>query len=111
MEGKYHGELVNDSTISPLIAALKKVAREHVYRGHEILQLEVMGRRVIGDLMDLFWEGAEECDEHSGVKNFTGKIYKLISKNYRTVCEQALKRDAFPSVPSKYHRLQLVTDQ
>jgi dGTPase len=42
-----------------------------------------------------------------GDKSFQGKIYNLLSSNYRTVFESALKD---PSLPPRYHQLQLVTD-
>jgi dGTPase len=71
-----------------------------------------MGRRVIHDLMDVFWEGARACGtdaEPKGCKKgFEGKAFDLISKNYVKVFKKAL---AEGKLPERYCRLQLVTDQ
>ena len=66
-----------------------------------------MGRLVIHDLMDLFWEAASTCDSSSVPKTFAGKAYALLSANYRSVFEKALQRK---EMPETYCRLQLVTD-
>jgi hypothetical protein len=50
-----------------------------------------MGRGIIHDLMDLFWEGASHLSEHKKVKDFPYKIFSLMSDNYRTVFEESLK--------------------
>jgi dGTPase len=113
MDGDYHGELVADCSAAALIKACKNTGKTLVYRAHEIIQLEVMGRRVIHDLMDLFWKGAEFGEKSTVATAFSGKMYKLISKNYRQVCEKALDdiRGATTSnVPERYCRLQLVVD-
>ncbi len=114
MRGEYHGELIDDSAAVALIKACKVTAGMHVYRAHEIIQLEVMGRRVIHDLMDLFWAGAEHCDETTEAKDHCGKMYKLISKNYRKVFEKALadvRAKVDGMAPERYYRLQLVVDE
>lgn len=64
-----------------------------------------MGHGVIHDLMDIFWEGAQERD--LGTKTYSQKAYSLVSNNYRSVCEKALEKQ---ELPERYHRLQLVTD-
>lgn len=67
-----------------------------------------MGRKVIGDLMDIFWEGAEHMPlEHAPkTKRFPGKIAALLSENYRRVFQNSVNRD----LPENYCRFQLVTD-
>ena len=64
-----------------------------------------MGRRVIHDLMDVFWEGALEGSNNK--KGFAGKIFDLTSRNYRVVYEKAIKEREFPE---KYCSMQLMTD-
>ncbi|HKI32251.1 MAG TPA: dNTP triphosphohydrolase [Gemmataceae bacterium] len=107
MEGAYPGELVRGCAAAPLVAACKQFAACSVYCAHQTLQLELMGRRVIHDLMDLFWEAASTCDGSSGTKAFAGKAYALLSANYRSVFEKALEQK---DTTAGYHRLQLVTD-
>lgn len=66
-----------------------------------------MGREIIYDLMDLFWEGAMSMHNPRKNKEFPDKIYSLMSKNYRIVFENALhNRD----LPAQYCRMRLVTD-
>jgi dGTPase len=112
MSGNYHGELIADSTAKDLIEACKAVGRRHVYRADQTLRLEVLGRRVIHDLMDIFWEGTSAfgqppLDPNKFARKFEGKIYNLLSRNYRTVFENALKNS---KLPIRYHQFQLVTD-
>ena len=112
MRGDYHGELIADSSAKDLIEACKTVGRHHIYRSEQTLRLEILGRRVIHDLMDLFWEGASAFgrpppDPNKFARKFEGKIYNLLSRNYRTVFEDAVKTSSFPI---RYHQFQLVTD-
>ena len=108
--GKYPGSLVEDSDAADLSKWLRKIARDHVYPTRSTLELELMGRRVIGDLMDVFWEGARAMPRTGDpdASTFPGKAARLISSNYRSVFQSALsqRRD----LPENYHRLQLVTD-
>jgi dGTPase len=107
MEGKYQKALVEDCKASAVIKACKTVAQQRIYSSDDILRLEVMGREVIKDLMNLFWEGAEKYDHSGKTQAFDSKLYHLMSSNYRTVFEQAL---VDKKVPPKYAQLQLVTD-
>jgi dGTPase len=107
MEGKYNGELTRDCSASSLVNAFGTIGREMIYNSPQTLKLEVMGRRVITDLMDLFWEGAEKHDGSKKTRNFPGKIFALLSINYRRVYEDAIKKG---TLPARYCRMQLVTD-
>lgn len=105
MDGNYHGELYKDSKAGALIEACKKVGQNDIYCSKETLKLELMGRRVIQDLMDIFWEGALKGSK--GKKDFACKIYDLTSRNYSVVYEEAKKKGDFPE---KYYSMQLMTD-
>lgn len=111
MRGEYHGELVTDEDCAAhsLIRACKQLLRRTVYRSPSVLGLEILGRRVIHQLMDLFWEGARAFDpSKQDVKVYGRKIYNLFSSNYRSVFE---KRIAAATENEIYVQLQLVTDQ
>jgi dGTPase len=108
MRGEFHGELVKSCSAAQLIKGCKKIGREDVYPSYDVLHLEIMGRRVIHDLMTLLWEGAENCTNSSDARDFCGKIYRLISPNYRSVFMHFRADD---TIPEKYYRLQLVADQ
>jgi dGTPase len=108
MEGFYTRELVKDCDAAPLVKYLKKIGRDRVYCTSPTLKLELMGRKVIGDLMDIFWEGAKYMPREGAPKTrgFPGKVAALLSENYRRVFQNSVKRD----LPEQYFRFQLVTD-
>ena len=110
MNGSYKGELVEEGDAMTLVDRLKKLARTKVYCTPSNLKLELMGRRVIFDLMDLFWEGAQQLpiEGNPKPKTFPGKLGALLSDNYRRVFQHSVV--AMPELPEKYHRYQLVTD-
>lgn len=107
MSGTYHRELVKDPQCqaAALVQACKRVGFKHVYQSPTTLKLELMGRRVIHDLMDIFWEGAAAPDSSN---EFSKKALALISSNYKKVFSSALREG---TLPERYCRLQLVTDQ
>jgi len=112
MEGTYDGELLVDdeSEARTFVKSCKDYAKKNLYTSPAILKLEISGRHVIHDLMDLLWESIKELSAESlppRANTYPGKIYELISDNYRRVFEKNLKND---SQNSKYYKLQLVTD-
>lgn len=112
MEGVYDKELIieDESEGRILVESCKAFARANLYTSPEILKLEIRGRRVIHDLMDLFFEGVEHLKPSSippSTKKYPGKIYNLISDNYRRVFEKRLSDD---QEHHRYYKLQLVTD-
>ncbi len=105
MSGNYHNELYKDSEAGALIEACKEIGKKYIYRSKETLKLELMGRRIIQDLMDIFWEGALKGSKEE--KGFDRKIYDLTSRDYRVVFEKARTEKEFPD---KYCCMQLMTD-
>ncbi len=122
MGGNYHKELFEDSKANSLIKACKKAGTDYVYCAKQNLILEVMARRVIHDLMGIFWEGASKKQNER--TRYEEKIYSLISENYRTVFEKIADmpdplpkyRDVYDKsrgkakLPENYCCMQLVTD-
>ena len=113
-DGRYHRELIRDNNCeaATFVNACTGIGVDYVYPSPPTLRLELMGRRVIHDLMNVFWEGARVCGTSDAPKQckkgFAGKAYKLISSNYKTVFLSTLKNG---ELPEQYCRLQLVTDQ
>ncbi|MBL7152581.1 MAG: dNTP triphosphohydrolase [Phycisphaerae bacterium] len=105
MNGDYPGELFEDSGAAALIAACKNVGHKYIYCAKENLKLELMGRRVIHDLMDIFWEGASKGSATE--KGFARKVFDLTSENYCVVYKEEVKKAEFPD---RYHQMQLMTD-
>jgi dGTPase len=107
MAGEYHGELVKDCSAKTLVKACKTIGKKYIYCSSETTRLEVMGREIIYDLMDLFWEGVSHTEQHKKNKEFPYKIYSLMSENYRTVFEKTSKNEG---LPVQYCQMQLMTD-
>jgi len=106
MEGGYHAELLKTAPgASAFMAACKKICRECVYCGNSTLELELLGRRIISDLLSIFWEGVR-CDD-PGPREFSGKAWRLMSQNYRRVYAKAKESG---HLPEAYCRMQLLTD-
>jgi len=115
MRGEYEGELVADPdcVAKDLIEISKtNILRRYLYTAPSILKLEVRERAVLHGLMDLFWEAAESADvsKPPQTHEYAGKLYLLMSDNYRQVFEERIKQSP-SSHPEFYVRLQLVTDE
>src|SRR5580658_4175053 len=112
MNGEYGHELVKRSRLGGLYVACKEVVKRHIFRSPDVLRLEIMGRKVIHDLLDLYWEGvAPELRDETG---FSNKLYSIISDNYRNAFEQDLQKTfptVDPAVKRLYLQLRLVCDQ
>jgi len=111
MAGVYLGELVNDGECKAFVKSLKKIGRSRIYCTDSTLKLELMGREIIHDLLDLYWEGAETLatDGKVQTKNFSGRAGALLSQNYREVFCHFVLADAEGN--DRYHRYLLITDQ
>jgi dGTPase len=110
MAGTYISELLMDGERKHLAKALTDIGKARIYRTPSNLKLELMGRKIIQDLMSLFWEGAQtlQTDPMIKTRKFPGKIQALFSENYLSVFRESMKNCC--DIPEPYHRLQLVTD-
>ena len=106
INGNYHGELFKDSEAGALIKACKEVGQQYIYCSKDNLTLELMGRRIIHDLMDVFWEGALKGSKKKS-KGFARKVFDLTSRDYRVVYDKAIKEKKFPD---KYCCMHLMAD-
>ncbi|MFH0782588.1 MAG: dNTP triphosphohydrolase [Pseudomonadota bacterium] len=105
MAGEYHRELVKECSARNLLKACKDIGREIIYCSSETLELELMGRRIIKDLLNLFWEGAKHYEgSFLRTNTFEGKTIALMSDNYKMV----FRNNSDMNI--KYRQLQLVTD-
>jgi dGTPase len=110
MSGTHEGDLLDESEAAELAACLRTIGQTRVYPTRSTLTLELMGRHVIADLMDVFWEGAAAMPIVGEPKTaqFAGKAAALISSNYRHIFQEFAAEKK--SLPEMYHRYQLVTD-
>jgi dGTPase len=111
MSGEYPSELLYHSEAGSLAKACKDIAQEHVYVAHEVVKREIMGREVIFDLLDLYWEAARMFEPGKKLRGFDKKIYNQISGNYRQIFEGNLRGNGDRTIPFRYFRMQLITDQ
>jgi dGTPase len=111
MVGEYPHEILYKSEAANLARACKSIAQEHVYVSHEILKREIMGREIIFDLLDLYWEAAQSVGPDKNAKGFNKKIYSQISSNYRQIFERNIAKSEGLGIPVQYFRMQLITDQ
>jgi dGTPase len=109
MNGSYMQEILYDSPAGELAKACKDIAKESVYSSHVVLKREVMGRQIIHDLLDLYWEAAELTPEQKN-NEFGERIFKLISPNYVHIFKKNAQNPN-RQIPEQYFRMQLITDQ
>jgi dGTPase len=111
MSGEFTADLLTaEQDTDALLTCLKKVGSTKIYCTPSNLKLELMGRKIIHDLLTLFWEGVQELplEGEPSPRTFAGKLGALLSENYRRVfrhfvCEQQ-------HLPEMYHRFLLLTD-
>ena len=110
MSGTYRGELLKDSSAWLLLESLKDIAKKQIFCAPQVLKLELLGRKIINDLLDFFWEGASDLPlkGEPSTREFCGKVGALLSENYRRAFQYSADRD--DDLPVGYKRLQLVTD-
>jgi dGTPase len=106
-EGK---SLIDISEANELYKYLKYIATKRIYVCDEVLQLEVMGNKVISELLDIFVNAVLKIEKYDH-KSMEGKLYKLISSNFRHV----IKYDQEGNIRDRkdltvYDKLKLVTD-
>lgn len=109
MDGTFKSDLVSEGETAGFIEACKDIGRTRIYSTGQTLKLELMGRKIISDLLSLFWDGAQSlsADGLSG-KGFDGKLGSLLSESYKRVFKNSLAAGGV--LPEDYHRFQLLTD-
>lgn len=117
MEGGFDKELVEVCDKKEIIKKCKGMAVEFIFPHNSILKLELMGKRVIHDLMDILWEGIVLAPyiekEYKKEHKLNQKTYDLLSSNYRSVFEsktKASKNDGSIERKAFYLRSQLLAD-
>jgi dGTPase len=114
MNGVFKGEsLINKSEAKNLYDFLTDtIAVKYIYSNNEVLKLEMLGHRVINSLLDMFVETLlSSSTDLLGHKKLSGKLYHLISSNFRHVArfdENGIVREL--DRLSMYDRVQLAVD-
>lgn len=109
--------LLECSNVEDLVDEMKRLAKEYCYTNKEVLTLELVGDKVITGLLDIFIEALVDDDCEVKPKKRAGKLYYLISDNFKYICcldqnnelSEKIKSMDFKDV-SKYNKLLLITD-
>lgn len=110
MSGTMTRSLAAVCSESEMIKAFKMVGLNKIYCCKDTIKMEIMGKKVIKDLLSLFWDGVKEYPITGApiTREFSGKIASLLSDNYCHCFQQARAEES--GVPEIYHRLQLLFD-
>lgn len=106
MNGDYKGELIGNSKAGKISIFLRKITKEYVYNNDRIVTNELVGYNIIHSLLNTFVPVVLNKDVRP-YKGYDGKVYSLISKNYRFICEHSIEQE---ECSKDYCRLLLVTD-
>ena len=106
MNGVYKGDLISNSKANNISLFLRNISKEYVYTNEKIVANEIVGYNIIHSLLDMFVPAALNKDVKP-FKGYDGKLYSLISKNYRFVCENNIEQQ---ECSEEYSRILLVTD-
>jgi len=113
MNGEYGcNELLKEGTTLNLVEELERLKKEYCYVDKEVLALELVGDTVISGLLDMFVNNIAKCKSEPDPKIKEGKLYRIISDNFRYVCCNDYKkkrRKDFTEV-RLYDKLLLITD-
>lgn len=109
MCGDFRIELLKASDANAISEALKQLAIQHIFKDKNVVRLEILGHRVICGLLDIFVPAVLSKDYlDTSTKN--GKIYHLISTNYKFVNQKYHSKKWGEDPNYLYNRLLLVTD-
>jgi len=103
MDFSFHGSLIESSSGAELYTALRDFARKYVYTHPSILELEMVGFKVIGGLMDFFIQAVNSDNRENG-KTREGKLYQLLSPTLKGLISN------YGKIDDQYQRFQMVVD-
>ena len=103
------------SSDKDFVKALKDVTAEYCFSCREVLALEVVGHHVISGLLDIFVPALAPADaDLSSSKSYAGKLYHLISSNFKYIAKQDYSEDESYIKKEKdftlYDKLRLIVD-
>lgn len=107
MRREFHGDLASTSDAAGFFRLTSSFLKSRVFTAPEILRLEIMGGRVIQDLLDTFLEATRRRSSDRRLVEFEEKAFQLLSFNYRSALDHALKAK---ELPREYCEIQAATD-
>jgi dGTPase len=83
LQGTFDTSLIKLSKFAPIIEDIKKITREKVYQSRVVLEIEAAGFEIIGGLLDICIEAANNIALNDGKKYFRSKkILELIPAHF-----------------------------
>lgn len=111
MQGAYDSELLEGATTKKMITMLRDICKVYAYGSNEVLSLELIGKKVISALLDRFITAISDEEHYENQKCENGKLYGLISPNFKYVQYLDEKsRYSEDKKLNKHERVQLVID-
>lgn len=108
MEGSYTDDLYEDKVLKEILSDIEKYTIKHCFNDREVLKLELMGDKILSDLLDLFVPAVLSKNKNDKEK----KLVSLISDNFKEVQVLKLENDVETDIDSlrDYEKIQLVVD-
>ena len=112
MNGTYEKEsLLKCHKIVEFERLIRKECIKYAYNNSEVLSLELVCEEVLTNLLDKFVFAALDDENYKNVKHSNGKLYALISENFKHIQYYDENGKYNPNMNlSKYQRLQMVID-
>lgn len=120
MSGSFSKELIEASDVCELRNCLKEITKKYLFSNNEGIAKEILGRKVISELVKLYADGLFNIYEMDGNKKkfikFDERTMKLISSDYLTVFKKTICcNDSFDNIEINgdniYYILLLIADQ
>ncbi len=112
MENRFESDLVEGGKFVGVVEKLKEITTRCCFQSDEVLRLELTGEQAINGLLDRFVPAALNVKEESDFRTREGKLFHLLSKNFRYVFK--LDDEGNPTRKYEsfdvYDKLLLVTD-
>lgn len=109
LNGEFDEDIILASEAKEVREAFKELTAKHIFSHKSIVTKELVGEKIICGLLELFVNAVMSPDRNKP-KTKDGKLYSLISQNYRFICETYPYEKTSNGEPSVYDRMLLVTD-
>lgn len=114
LNGQFDEDLLKTSKAKNIRNAFEQMSKI-IFENNSILKNELAGGMVVKGLLELFSDAIisgnyKKPNGEINTSTTEGKLYKLISNNYRLVMEKHSSRKNNEDEPSDYDKLLLVTD-
>lgn len=97
-----------------LVEELKKITNNYCFVCDEVLTLEIIGNRVIRELLDTFYKAIITSNYKiiEDPSKYEGKIYRMISDNYKYIAKFDYKTNECRDLKdiSEYDKIHLIVD-